>query len=340
LSLDDLLALNDEVAALSRAGVPLEVGLRHLGSDMPGRLGRLANEISDRLERGESIATALEASGFPPAYRAIVEAGVRTNRLSAAIEGVAMTARRAEQLRQMIVSSLIYPCTVVVLAYCLTLFGIASSIESDVFRQLGTSPTMPVHWLTSLRATMPFWAPWPPVIGVGLLLYWYWRSGNVRLATAGTSRLSTGRYIALSRLAGFTDLLCLMITHDTPLDEAIELAGRASGNRALSATCERLAAQLRRGEAIRGDEARREFPPLLAWLLLSGTPRDQMVRAVRRLSDAYRLRAQRMAAVLAIYVPLLLTAVLGGSATLAYAVVVLGPWYHLLHRIGYAPLYG
>ena len=39
VSLDDLIALNDEIIALIRAGVPLERGLAGLADDLPGRLG-------------------------------------------------------------------------------------------------------------------------------------------------------------------------------------------------------------------------------------------------------------------------------------------------------------
>ena len=35
VTLDQLIALNDEIAALARAGVPLDQGLLHLGRDLP-----------------------------------------------------------------------------------------------------------------------------------------------------------------------------------------------------------------------------------------------------------------------------------------------------------------
>ena len=46
ITLDQLIALNDEIAALVRAGVPLDRGLRSLGEDLPGRLGRFARQLS------------------------------------------------------------------------------------------------------------------------------------------------------------------------------------------------------------------------------------------------------------------------------------------------------
>ena len=77
ITIDQLLALNEEIAALVRAGVPLERGLVVAGRDLRGRLGRIATALSRRLSRGESLPEALEGEGqsIPPLYRAVVEAG-------------------------------------------------------------------------------------------------------------------------------------------------------------------------------------------------------------------------------------------------------------------------
>jgi len=63
ISLEQLIALNDEIAALSRAGMPLERGLLEVGSDLPGRLGAITTDIGSRMSRGENLSQALENSG-------------------------------------------------------------------------------------------------------------------------------------------------------------------------------------------------------------------------------------------------------------------------------------
>jgi len=76
ITLDQLIALNDEIAALIRAGVPLDRGLRSLGQDLPGRLGRFATQLSAQLARGESLTDALAEpkAKLPRLYRAVIEA--------------------------------------------------------------------------------------------------------------------------------------------------------------------------------------------------------------------------------------------------------------------------
>ena len=89
ISIDELAALNDEIAALVRAGVPLDRGLLGAGTDLPGGLRRITTALGKRLSRGESLPEALEAESrsIPPLYRAVVEAGARSGRLAVALEG-------------------------------------------------------------------------------------------------------------------------------------------------------------------------------------------------------------------------------------------------------------
>ena len=70
ISLDQLLALSDEMAALVRAGIPLEQGLTALGHESPGKLGSVATRLADRLRSGR------EPGGDPAAGRADLSAGV------------------------------------------------------------------------------------------------------------------------------------------------------------------------------------------------------------------------------------------------------------------------
>ncbi len=48
------------------------------------------------------------------------------------------------------------------------------------------------------------------------------------------------------RIANFTDLLSLLIEHHVPLDEAVRLAGDASGDRRLRDAAGRFAESIRR----------------------------------------------------------------------------------------------
>ena len=119
MSLDHLIALNDEIAALVRTGLPLERGLREVGGDFRGRLSRAMTDLAERMSRGESLPEALTAEGkrLPRIYRAVVEAGLRAGRLAAALEGLAGFVRAYLDSRRAIGLALCYPLMVLTLAY-------------------------------------------------------------------------------------------------------------------------------------------------------------------------------------------------------------------------------
>ena len=96
LTLEQLAALSDEIAALSRAGVPLDRGLKELARELPGRLGRVAGSVGDQLTLGQPLAQIVADLGalLPPAYQTVIAAGLRAGRLPAALEGVSRSARR------------------------------------------------------------------------------------------------------------------------------------------------------------------------------------------------------------------------------------------------------
>ena len=91
ITVEQLFALNEEIRALVRAGVPLERGLLTAARGLRGRLGRITEALADRLNRGESLIEALENEKqvLPPLYRAVVEAGARSGQLPVALEGLA-----------------------------------------------------------------------------------------------------------------------------------------------------------------------------------------------------------------------------------------------------------
>ena len=82
-NLDDLISLNHEIAALARAGIPLELGLRGLASGTGSRLTRLADRLADRLASGRSLPDALAEEGpaVSPVYTSVIEAGLASGRL-------------------------------------------------------------------------------------------------------------------------------------------------------------------------------------------------------------------------------------------------------------------
>jgi len=347
LSLDELIALTDEMSALVRAGVPLEKGLALAAADLSRRSGKVAAELSERLAIGESLLHALAHSPetFPPVFCAVVEAGLRSGRLSVALEGLAKSSRRIAELRRLTRVAMLYPVFVAFLAFGLFVCGIAW-FQPRVTHMYETMdlPAAPMNLqLVELGRTAPSWAPWIPVVAIlALVLWWIWSKRATTSSPRWWSFTSSRRLLYYSQLAAFADLLALLIEHGAPLGEAVILAADAGGEKRLKKSArefDRLVAaaattNFTHQEGTAAVPQLSGFPPMVSWLLIGGTSQAALVKSLRSTSQAYHRRVQRLDDWLRLFLPISLMIAIGGTAVAIYALSLLGPWYQMLTHLG------
>jgi type II secretory pathway component PulF len=133
------------------------------------------------------------------------------------------------------------------------------------------------------------------------------------------------------RMAALTDLLALLVNHDVPLDEAVELASAAAGSKRLAASGRELAARIRRGEV--GGRPPAGFPPLLAWTIATGNSQRDLPQLLHRTAQTYRDEFQRRHRWIEFYVPVVATSLVAGGIVAVYALLSLGPWIVVMHRL-------
>lgn len=217
ITVEQLDALNAEIGALVRAGVPLDRGLLRAGEEIGGGLGRVSAALGQRLQRGESLAEALEAEGrtVPPLYRAVVEAGAGSGRLAVALEGLSRYLRSYSEARAAIGVALWYPIVVLSLAYLLFLGLVTLIIPRFVaaFESLGVTVIAPLRWLESVGDLAVYWWPIGPVLLLLLAVAW-WRSGGASTFDSRSWSLVRvfpwmGGLLSDYEAAGFAELLAL-----------------------------------------------------------------------------------------------------------------------------------
>ncbi len=354
IGLEQLIALNDEMAALVRAGIPLERGLAALGGQLPGKPGKLAELLASRMSQGESLQQILAAEDhrFPPVWRAVVGAGLRSGNLASALESLSETARRVADLRRLVAAGLVYPLIVVVVAYLVFLFLILVPAPLALRAHIdftGASDPL-LLGLTWLGRTAMFWAIPLPVVVAVLVGAWWRRSAHaVWSRQEGRKRPRSERWFGRTasirqtlrngRMATFAEIMALLANQRVPLDQALVLAAEASGDRRLAGASRETAERLQRGESLaHRDDLPAAFPPLLGWLLMTAAHQRDLSGALMRTAAVYRQRAARSAAWTAIYLPISVTLAVGGTATLACGLVAFLPFarmlYHLTWPIG------
>ena len=335
LNLDELAAINDELASLVRAGVPLEPGLKQLADDVPGRLGRRARELAERLGRGEALDEVLAdpKMGFPPMYVAVLRAGQRSGRLAPALELFAATLARVRDTRRAVVGACLYPLMVICMACVVAAFTAAHVLP-------------PIrHAIVAFTSTVPgwreVWAGW--LIAGGLLVlaavFWWRRSRRANLLVPGDvgSTLAwlpwmrpVARWSAQAILA---DLLHLLIAQGIPLPEALRGAARATGDRRTIRAAETAAARIEAGNMPGASSDAADLPPLLRWLLITAGREGRLQPALRAASERYHQRALLAANRARVLLPVLITAATGGTVVLLYAWFVFVPYTALLRAL-------
>jgi general secretion pathway protein F len=353
VTLDDLIALNDEMLALVRAGVPLGQGLAEVGHDVRGSLARTTATLAARLERGESLPQALAATGglFPPLYRAIVEAGIKSGRLSAALETTSALMRRMADLRRLVLLAMVYPLIVFFVGYGLFMLFVLKILPTLLSASPTPHPPAIVRTLAGLHNGVEWWGPILPTIVLTAAILWWLRSRQALvLQSGGAARVfgwtpSFRKLLAESRAASFADMLALLVEHQTPLGEAVVLAAEATGDPRLTLAAKQLAADISAGAApkgtvpfcsadsAKGDSPLAEIPPLLRWLIATGGSQATFAAALRDAADTYRRRAIRRADWLRLYLPMLLTLGIGGTVVVLYALSLFVPWTSMLYQL-------
>jgi general secretion pathway protein F len=343
LGLDHLIALNDEIAALVRTGLPLERGLREAGDDFQGRLSQAMTALAGRMSHGASLPEAVEAERerLPVIYRAVVEAGLRAGRLAAALEGLSAFVRAYLDSRRAIGLALAYPLLVLILAYGLFVLLVVQVVP----RFIATFATFRIpipdslRWLGYLSETVLYWGTLVPVLLAGAVTFWAW---------SGTSAgFRPGRAWALLRVfpwmrtllrqyeaANFAELLGLLVEHNVPYPEALVLASEATGDRSVIRLGRALAAAVERGDppAV-PDDSDRVLPPLLNWLLATGQSQATLAGSLRGLAAIYRKQAEHQAEKIRVFLPVILIMVIGLSATLLFGLSLFLPFTTLLEDL-------
>lgn len=337
------MALNDEIVALVRAGVPLEMGLADLGEDRAGVLGRIGSRLAARLSQGESLADALghDDLGLPRSYRIVVEAGLRAGRLTAALEGISQMAWRISELRRRIGLALVYPLIVLMLAY--GLFVLLCTQAAPRMQLLLHDVGLRSKFYTFMIELGEYAKPWGwvfPAVVVALILWWRRSGERGFLSGDGTpARFAflcpgLGKIMKYFRYSQFADLLALLIENDVSLQEAMVLAAETTNDLALQDAARAIADATARGMDVSyGLSGHSGFPPFLHWLITRRQEQEGLVSALRAAGEMYRRRAVVITEWIKIAFPVLAAIIIGGGATLLYTLSIFLPLTELLQRL-------
>lgn len=344
MSPDDLITLNEEIAGMARAGLPLDQGLAALAREMGrGRLQTVTAGLAEDLRAGHPLPEALRRQGnrVPPFYAGLVSAGIRSGRLADVLATLTTYARSVADLRATVVSAVFYPA--VVLAVSTALFAGFAFLVLPQFERIfqDFNLKLPRATLWALEAVKhPVFvglllAAWV-TLWVGILRVIVHTKGSGRLAWTrlGYAVPVVGTLVRSMRLAAFSELLAILVDQNVPLPEAFRLAGEASSDPFTLASSRQVQQDLAEGMPLWAVlRSRQLVPELIAWMTGLGERRGELGKAMHQVAQIYRRQVEVRAAILRSVLPPFLIVFTAGTLVGYFVLTVMLPMTKLIEAL-------
>lgn len=344
LSPDQLIYLNEEIAGMARAGLPLEEGLASIAREMShGNLKQATQCLADDLKRGKTLPEAIAAQQgrMPKFYSSLMNAGIRGGNLPDVLSLLTTYARSLSDLYSVVYTALFYPMMVILIAVFLIAMIMVFvmpqfiSIFNDFGMRLPLFTQMVVNICQNPIPTLVM-----PLSGIGLIAIIFrfllnaTETGRCMWAKIIYSLPVFGVLIRSARLAAFTDLLAILVENQMPLPEAFELAADAGADPILKNGANKIAEKLCQGASLA--MALKEFkilPEVVSWMAGMGELKGNLPQTLRQAAQMYsRQVAVRSSMVQSVFPPLLVV-LCAGFITSVFVFAVFLPLINLLEGL-------
>jgi type II secretory pathway component PulF len=339
ITIDELTAFNDELAALVRARLPLELGLGATPDEAAAALGRINAALARRPGGEAASGEALEYFNppLPAAYRSMVQIGLRTGDLHAALDSANRLAALENDTQFSTRSALVYPLIVCTLAIAgaLAFASYAVPALENVYRDADLPWGLGLTIASELRA----WRPALAALLIAACVYTAWQFWRTSRLAAGKPRGAIGRLSGAARAveqqkyAAFAEAMAALTAANVSLEEGLPIAVGSCGDARLTEAARALATATAQGRELAGSAASGDLPPFLQWALLRSEPAVERSRALQMAADVYRESSQRTAARAAVVAPVLAGVALAGVVVLGYGLLLFAPLTELLHGL-------
>lgn len=336
LSVEDFTFLNERLAALSDAGLPLPEGLRRLAADSASRrMKRLLIELAADLERGMPLdqALALHRARFPTDYATVVRAGMRSGDLSATLHALTTSLRMRSDARRAVLELAIYPLATLAFALLILRFLFLAVVPEVLSIVRETEDLGGVYLPAEARPLAALAAAWPTIqwiavsaVGVAALMLIVAHIPGMRGFREGLLLSIPGvRGVYWSGvLARFSHTSAVASLSGLPLTELISCGAEAAGSPSLLRAAARLNANLDRGDAL-AEAAENEplIPSLWVCVVRSAGARGELPAALTELARCYESQArQRTAQLRFVLGPLLMFLLAAGVGSVLVSIVL------------------
>jgi len=278
-------------------------------------------------------------SAFPPVYAAVVESGIKSGNLSAALDSLTDCIRSLRDTRLFLLRATLYPLVLFTSLWFVFAFLVLFVTPSFVsFYESYDQKFIlfdAVPYFTDNIAAM-----WGFVLGVPVLIwggYIVWTIRSARsdvIQSVGNSTLFRwlpwiGRAATEMQKAAFARILAMLIRSSVPLDQAFLLAAKSCNERYWSQdSIEALRRRIVDGKA--NTYPRSAVSPLIEWSLGISNERI-LLEGVDHYAVMARTRASLLLTKCEMFLPATLTFIIAALTGVCYVLTVFAPYIQILY---------
>ncbi len=328
----DLPLFIQQLTRLLQASLPLDRSLEILTTLMEDkRTRRIVQRLLEKVRDGSSLAEAMaaEEQAFPSVCVSMVRAGEEGGALRVVLARVGDFLVRSEAIRQKVISSMIYPAALLVVAtgsIVLILTFVLPQFES-MFEDAGARlPAATKLVMGASQALRQDW--WLMLLGLAIAAIVLQRmmklSSMLVLRDRIVLRLPIlGSLVTRFEVGRFSRSLGVLLTNGVPAARALALAGATVNNRIFTEAIETLAARFKEGGGLaKSLEETGCFPNLAIQLVQIGDETGRLQDMLQEIADIYDQEVERaLERLLALLVPGI-TIIMGVVVALIVAAVM------------------
>ena len=273
LTMKEIGAMTREMATLLEAGLTLDRSLQiliELGAEE--RVNRVLEDLQARVRGGSTFSAALEQQGgqFPRLYINMVRAGETSGALDGVLARLAEYLERTADLRETVVSALVYPLILLVVAGLSVILLLVFVVPqfAVLFQDMGAALPLPTRIVMALGDFLrDFW--WVLLALIAIIALAIEKAlARPEVRDRFDSRVLRlplfGDLIWKMETARFCHTLSTLLKNGLTLLSALNLAKEVVGNRKLAGLMTEAGEELKRGRGLAQPFIQREILPQMA----------------------------------------------------------------------------
>ena len=317
----DLAVMCRQMATMVSAGLTVLKTIRILAVQTENhKLALILEQVAVDVESGYSLSVALAKypETMPPLLIGLVAAGESGGFLDQALENIAGTLERDNELRATVKSALTYPIAVLImaiLAVIAMLIWVVPVFKTMFDRMHGQLPlpTQILVWLSPIAA----WGTPFLFIGVIFFMRWWRKNGRQPKIRKVVDPLKLkipviGPLLRKLLMARFTRNLASLVEAGVPMLQAFNLVGETADNWLMSDALGRIQASVRLGSSVSAPmNSEQIFPPMVTRMIAVGEESGSLSNMLAKIADFYDAEVKATTDQLTALIEPLMVAVVG-----------------------------